>query len=110
MTYIHAGFFCILKGKMKAGIYIDALEIGYEKHKKNEFVTYNDVKSKLNRKYSLLNDKNLSLFFFQNFYNPEAYFKIKIPAGDPDARLGVLIHFPNPFKKKSGTSGGIVIM
>ena len=26
--------------------------------------------------------------------------KTKIPAGDPDARLGVLIHFPNPFKKQ----------
>ena len=26
--------------------------------------------------------------------------QIKIPAGDPDARLGVLIHFPNPFKKE----------
>ncbi len=35
--------------------------------------------------------------------------KTKKPAGDPDARLGVLIHFPTPFKKKSGTSGVIVI-
>jgi len=26
--------------------------------------------------------------------------KTKIPAGDPDARLGVLIHFPKPFKKE----------
>jgi transposase len=26
--------------------------------------------------------------------------KTRIPAGDPDARLGVLIHFPNPFKKE----------
>ena len=26
--------------------------------------------------------------------------KTKIPAGDPDARLGVLIHFPTPFKKE----------
>jgi len=27
--------------------------------------------------------------------------KTKIPAGDPDARLGVLIHFPAPFKKEA---------
>lgn len=26
--------------------------------------------------------------------------KTKIPKGDPDARLGVLIHFPSPFKKQ----------
>jgi hypothetical protein len=26
--------------------------------------------------------------------------KTKIPKGDPDARLGVLIHFPTPFKKQ----------
>jgi len=30
----------------------------------------------------------------------DRYDKTKIPAGDPDARLGALIHFPNPFKKE----------
>jgi hypothetical protein len=53
---------------------------------------------------ALLKENNLKTSMFDRFD------KTRIPAGDPDARLGVLIHFPNPFKKESGTSGGIAIM
>ncbi len=43
---------------------------------------------------SLLKENNLKTSISDRFD------KTKIPAGDPDARLGVLIHFPSPFKKE----------
>lgn len=43
---------------------------------------------------ALLKENNLKTSMSDRFD------KTKIPAGDPDARLGVLIHFPNPFKKE----------
>jgi len=43
---------------------------------------------------ALLKENNLKTSISDRFD------KTKIPAGDPDARLGVLIHFPNPFKKE----------
>jgi transposase len=43
---------------------------------------------------ALLRENNLKTSMSDRFD------KTRIPAGDPDARLGVLIHFPNPFKKE----------
>ena len=43
---------------------------------------------------ALLKENNLKTSISDRFD------KTKIPAGDPDARLGVLIHFPSPFKKE----------
>ena len=43
---------------------------------------------------ALLKENNLKTSITNRFD------KTKIPAGDQDARLGVLIHFPNPFKKE----------
>ena len=43
---------------------------------------------------ALLKENNLKTSMSDRFD------KTKLPAGDPDARLGVLIHFPNPFKKE----------
>ncbi len=43
---------------------------------------------------SLLKENNLKTSMSKRFD------KTKIPADDHDARLGVLIHFPNPFKKE----------
>jgi hypothetical protein len=43
---------------------------------------------------SLLKENNLKTSISDRFD------KTKIPAGDSDARLGVLIHFPSPFKKE----------
>lgn len=43
---------------------------------------------------ALLKENNLKTSMSDRFD------KTRIPAGDHDARLGVLIHFPNPFKKE----------
>jgi len=43
---------------------------------------------------ALLKENNLKTSIADRFD------KTKKPAGDPDARLGVLIHFPSPFKKE----------
>jgi len=43
---------------------------------------------------ALLKENNLKTSMADRFD------KAKVPAGDPDARLGVLIHFPTPFKKE----------
>jgi transposase len=43
---------------------------------------------------ALLKENNLKTSMSDRFD------KTRIPAGDPDARLGVLIHFPNPFQKE----------
>ena len=43
---------------------------------------------------ALLKENNLKTSMSDRFD------KTRIPAGDPDARLGVLIHFPTPFKKE----------
>jgi hypothetical protein len=43
---------------------------------------------------ALLKENNLKTSMSDRFD------KTRIPAGDPDTRLGVLIHFPNPFKKE----------
>jgi len=43
---------------------------------------------------ALLKENNLKTSMSDRFD------KTRIPAGDPDARLGVLIHFPNPYKKE----------
>jgi transposase len=43
---------------------------------------------------ALLKENNLKTSMSDRFD------KNKIPAGDPDARLGILIHFPNPFQKE----------
>jgi hypothetical protein len=44
---------------------------------------------------ALLKENNLKTSMSDRFD------KTKIPAGDPDARLGIMIHYPNPFKKKT---------
>lgn len=43
---------------------------------------------------ALLKENNLKTSMSDRFD------KTRIPNGDPDARLGVLIHFPNPYKKE----------